>query len=267
MKNIIYILLSLSALFNTDVCSAQNISVSSFSLLEKDLTAITSGTSETDQNGETAALIKIETPESGFIFDGGMLGIVKTKQTQGEIWLYVPKKIQKLSIKHPELGVLRDYYFPTIIESGKTYKMVLNTIETEELKTKKEIEALDELIKSQNDEISLMETQFNTAFVAIGTNKELRKWGILNESNSSNKKSENHSDKKQHFKKIDIRTTNSIYLGKNVIAKISSSKYFEKESYRITKEKDGLVFLYIDKPDIFWSYKKTLIIEIAKSKE
>ena len=56
---------------------SQNISVSSFNLLDTDLTANTAGTMETDQNGETAALIKVVTTQTGFTFDGGSMGIVK----------------------------------------------------------------------------------------------------------------------------------------------------------------------------------------------
>ena len=106
---------------------SQDISVRSFKLLDTDLTANTPGTSEVDQNGETAALIKVVTTEKGFSFDCGMLGIVKTKQTPGEIWVYLPRGAQKITIKHPQLGVLRNYYFPTSIEGARTYEMVLTT--------------------------------------------------------------------------------------------------------------------------------------------
>lgn len=106
---------------------SQNISVSSFKLLDTDLTANTKGTSELDQNGETSALIKIVTTETGFSFDCGMLGIVKTKQTPGEIWVYLPRGAQKITIKHPQLGILRDYYFPISIEGARTYEMFLTT--------------------------------------------------------------------------------------------------------------------------------------------
>lgn len=105
----------------------QSITVSSFRLLESDLTAIMSGSSEVDQNGETAALIKVVTNQTGFVFDVGVLGIVKVKQTPGEILLYLPFGSKKITIKHPQLGVLRDYYFNMPLESGRTYEMVLNT--------------------------------------------------------------------------------------------------------------------------------------------
>lgn len=109
------------------LCYSQDISVTSFKLLDTDLTANTSGTSERDQNGEYAALIKIVTRETGFTFDCGMLGIVKTVQTPGEIWLYLPRGAQKITIKHPQLGVLRNYYFPVSIVGARTYEMILTT--------------------------------------------------------------------------------------------------------------------------------------------
>lgn len=115
-----FILLSLHA-------NGQNISVSSFKLIENDLTANTMGTMESDQNGETAALIKVVTSETGFSFDGGMVGVVKTKQEVGEIWVYVPHGIKRMSIRHPQLGVLRDYYFPVSVDKARTYEMVLTT--------------------------------------------------------------------------------------------------------------------------------------------
>ena len=123
---IIYILVSIYGY-------SQTISVSSFKLLDTDLTANTAGTIEVDQNGETAALIKVVTTQTGFTFDGGALGIVKTKQTPGEIWVYIPRGSKKISIKHPQLGVLRDYYFPVAIEAARTYEMKLTTGEVQTL--------------------------------------------------------------------------------------------------------------------------------------
>lgn len=121
----------LMTVFCVGFISAQNISVSSFRLLENDLTANTYGTLERDHNGEVAALIKISTTTQGFTFEAGMVGIVKTQQRVGEIWLYVPHGIKRLSIFHQQLGTLRDYYFPIPIEKAKTYEMVLTTGQVE----------------------------------------------------------------------------------------------------------------------------------------
>ena len=105
---------------------AQNLSVESFRMLEMDMTANTQGTLERDQNGEVAALIKLITTETGFAFDGGMMGIVKSSQKVSEIWVYVPHGIQKIKIMHQQLGQL-EYYFPMPIESARTYEMKLIT--------------------------------------------------------------------------------------------------------------------------------------------
>ena len=110
------------------LCSySQTISVSSFKLLGTDLTANTAGTMELDQNGETAALIKVVTTQTGFTFDGGALGVVKTVPKPSEIWVYVPRGLKKITISHSQLGMLRDYYFNIPIEAAKTYEMVLVT--------------------------------------------------------------------------------------------------------------------------------------------
>ena len=108
------------------MAEAQNMKVLDFRLLENDLTANRYGTQKQDMNGETAALIKIQTPERGFSFDGGMQGVVASEEHAGEIWLYVPRRAQKLIIQHPDYGVLRDYYYPINIEGGKTYEMLID---------------------------------------------------------------------------------------------------------------------------------------------
>ena len=129
-------ILSLLLVLCAQITLAQSISVESFRLLENDLTANTHGTMEKDFNGETAALIKVMTTEQGFAFDGGMVGIVKTKQGIGEIWVYVPHGIKKITIQHPQLGILRDYYFQIPIEKARTYEMKLTTGRVETIVTR-----------------------------------------------------------------------------------------------------------------------------------
>ena len=58
-------------LFAFVYASAQSISVKSFRALSRDMTASSLEGKRIDQNGEVAALIKIETSETGFAFDGG----------------------------------------------------------------------------------------------------------------------------------------------------------------------------------------------------
>ena len=103
----------------------QEMSVKSFYLAETDLTANTPGTMVYDQNGNVCALIKVETTVDGFSFDVGSLGVSQVKRVGGEIWVYVPYGIRRITLSHPQLGVVRDYQIPCPIERGRTYIMSL----------------------------------------------------------------------------------------------------------------------------------------------
>ena len=113
----------------TTICSlqAQELAVQSFVLAETDLTANTPGTMVEDQNGNVCALIKVETTVEGFSFDVGSLGVSQVKREGGEIWVYVPFGVRRITLSHPQLGVIRDYAFPCPIEKGRTYIMKLVT--------------------------------------------------------------------------------------------------------------------------------------------
>lgn len=121
-----YILLTFILLAFIGV-SAQSISVKSFQSLPMDMTASSLEGKRVDQNGDVAALIKVVTTQTGFTFEGGTLGIVDTKQRNGEIWVWVPRASRKITILHQQLGVLRDYRYPIEIEAERTYEMVLST--------------------------------------------------------------------------------------------------------------------------------------------
>lgn len=95
-------------------------------LQESDLTAITAGTEKRDRNGERAALIKIATNLEGLRFDGGSLGVVDAQARTGEWWLYVPRRIQRITISHPRYGQLTNYVLPVEVEAGRTYRMSLD---------------------------------------------------------------------------------------------------------------------------------------------
>lgn len=110
---------------------AQSLAVQSFRLDEADLTANTTGTIVMDQNGQKCALIKVETTQQGFSFDAGSLGVVKTEQKVGEIWVYVPEGVKRLTISHQQLGILRDYDLGQSVKRAKTYIMKLTSGEVQ----------------------------------------------------------------------------------------------------------------------------------------
>lgn len=125
MKKILSILIL--ALVSIVGVQAQELAVQSFVLAETDLTANTLGTMVQDQNGNVCALIKVETTQKGFTFDVGVLGVMSVVEQPGEIWVYVPFGVRKITVRHPQLGVLRDYQIPCAIERGRTYIMKLTS--------------------------------------------------------------------------------------------------------------------------------------------
>lgn len=137
LSNIPYIIPAILAviLFSTVDLMAQKYSVASFRLLPNDVSAFI--TPVKDLNGEDCALIKVEAPED-FAFSTP-LGIVKRIDKTGEIWLYLPKGSKKITLKHPEWGVMRDYKFPEKIDSHMTYELKVavpvEIVETTQVKT------------------------------------------------------------------------------------------------------------------------------------
>ncbi len=82
-----------------------------------------------DQNGKKAALLKVITNETDFSFDVGIMGVTEVRQEDGEIWVYVPEYVRKITIKHKNFGVIRDFIFTEPIESAVTYELMLKTPE------------------------------------------------------------------------------------------------------------------------------------------
>ncbi len=106
------------------ITQAQQISVKSFRALPNDMDA-RQNYPQKDQNGEICAIIKVQSLEKGFYFDIGSLGITKTEQKPGEIWVYVPHGARKITITHDKFLPLRDYFFTESITEGTCYELVL----------------------------------------------------------------------------------------------------------------------------------------------
>ncbi len=115
-------------------------SVLSFRKVENDMAARIDA-KKTDQNGDVCAIIKVETTQTGFSWEPDGLGIVHVSPQAGEYWLYVPYGAKRLTIKHPQLGILRDYLYPLSIEKATVYVLTLTT--------GKVITTVEETIESQ----------------------------------------------------------------------------------------------------------------------
>lgn len=123
MKNVLCVFL---LMFFVQQVGAQEIKVESFRILENDMDAKIHHSKE-DLDGNKAAIIKVVTTESGFIFDLGSINYVEVVHKTGEYWVYVPEKVKKMTIQHPSLGIIRDYRFPISIKKATVYEMKLVT--------------------------------------------------------------------------------------------------------------------------------------------
>ncbi|MCM1168629.1 MAG: hypothetical protein NC324_01690 [Bacteroides sp.] len=120
-------------LFSWVACwvQAQEISVVKFQKLENDLDARVNFP-VLDQNNRKCALIKVVTVEKGFTFDVGQLGVVKMVYKPAEVWVYVPKGVNKIKITHPQLGQTKSddgyYWFPEGgVEDATCYRLEITT--------------------------------------------------------------------------------------------------------------------------------------------
>lgn len=110
----------------TGFLSAQDFAVTGFRVLEMDMDA-RSVYPVLDQNGRKAALIKVVlSGDDKLEFDVGMMGVIKQEEKVGEIWVYVPAGVRKITIKHSVWGVIRDYELPTPLSSAVVYEMCLS---------------------------------------------------------------------------------------------------------------------------------------------
>jgi hypothetical protein len=108
------------------VASAQQFKVMDFRCMERDMSAITEKTQKFDQNNMACAILKVRTAHDGFIFDVVNANVVDVKRVGGELWVYVPFGIKKISISHIDIGTTQ-YTFPVAINPGKVYSMKLVT--------------------------------------------------------------------------------------------------------------------------------------------
>lgn len=112
-------MIMIMAIFSMSM-SAQDFKVEKFQDLPNDISAFINPVK--DLNDEGCALLKIIATSPDFAFSSP-LGIAKRIDKTGEIWLYLPRGSKKITIKHSQWGVLRDYNFPSRLESHKTYEL------------------------------------------------------------------------------------------------------------------------------------------------
>lgn len=130
--------------------SAQGFRLSNFHENPTDMTAATSGVK--DLNGHAAALIRFVVRAPQFEFDANN-GILKIEQHTGEVWVYVPHGTKRITVRHPYLGVVRDFEPPIPLESKTTYDVELVVLDRA---------YMESLYQQQNGDDRPIETDFFT---------------------------------------------------------------------------------------------------------
>ena len=97
---------------------AQDFRVENFRENLNDLTAALAGIK--DLNKKDAALLRFSVRDNKFELEPNF-GILKQENATGEIRLFVPEGTKRITIRHPLLGILRDYTLPIAIKSKATY--------------------------------------------------------------------------------------------------------------------------------------------------
>lgn len=116
------VVLFLTSFLSQWVYAQGKIEVASFNRMETDITARVTAPKR-DQNEEVCALIRIVTTVKDLMFEPDALGITARENKPGEIWLYVPRGARRISIMHDKYGVLRNYFYPDIIDKSTVYEM------------------------------------------------------------------------------------------------------------------------------------------------
>ena len=107
--------------------SNQRMAVESFTPLERDMSARIDEPKMNVDGDKKCAIIKVVTPNTGFTFSTGTYDVIATSQRTGEIWVWVQPGVKYFTIKHQQLGVLRDYAFPCEIKSACVYELRLTS--------------------------------------------------------------------------------------------------------------------------------------------
>ena len=124
----------MALLFAIDITAQSTMDVAKFTRMDQDLTArVTKPVTDNDE-GKLCALIRVITNLKDIEFRADALGIVKTEQHNGEIWIYVPYGARSISFAH-------DGYFPLLynytenIDEGVVYELRLKNYSSAEQAT------------------------------------------------------------------------------------------------------------------------------------
>lgn len=135
----------------------------------------------------------------------------------------------------------------------------VNNLTTSNTQLKTTVESQNKAIDQQKTTIAQQDESIHTAFVVIGSSKELKAKGIIKGGFLAKKKVDVANLKPGSFSKVDIRNYNDIRINSDN-PKIMTQ--MPSDSYYIEKNDNGTSVLHIKDVQTFWSVSKYLVIKL-----
>ena len=135
----------------------------------------------------------------------------------------------------------------------------IESLNTQVAETKQAVETETLAKEEAQAQAVAAENAANRVYYAIGTNKDLKKKGLLEKKFLGTTKVLQGDFEKSYFMTADMRTLTSIPTGAK---KVKIWTNMPEGSYQITGEKDGPKTIEITNPSEFWSLTHHLIIQI-----
>lgn len=135
----------------------------------------------------------------------------------------------------------------------------VNNLTTTNTQLKNTVETQSQAIDQQKTTIAQQDESIHTAFVAIGSSKDLKARGIIKGGFLAKKKVDVSSLKPGSFSKVDIRNYNDIRISSDN-PKIMTQ--MPSDSYSIENNGNGTSVLHIKDVQTFWSVSKYLVIKL-----
>ena len=193
---------------------------------------------------------RIEELESKLTDEGKTTAYYKTLVSQ--LRKDIAAKDEEIIRMTRELGQKNE----TIAQLNTEVSTLKNDVADMSAKTKEQEKKIDEHAKT----ISAQTVKMNTAYVMIGTKKELKKAGLLK--NISGGKLDPEGVDLSQFKQMDLRKVQEFKID-SYKPKILTTH--PKSSYELTMDEDSdddISYLKIKDPSSFWSMSNFLIIQL-----
>lgn len=163
MQHVKLFAIVVSLLFPALLMAQEDIKVESFALSTTTNYANIDGHIEYDDNGEKCALIIVDTRNPELLtFDGGSTGIKKTIVKTGQVWVYVPDGLKRITISGKGMGTLREYDLGLSVRKARTYILKLTTKDVETIVFNDSIQTIMRIkVVSERDNTPITEADFS----------------------------------------------------------------------------------------------------------